>query len=367
MNTDMLKGKIRIVLAAMIIIAVVMTAYDFARSNFQNAIIKNIDITDKLEIEKPKYVNFEDIKTGDYSFERDDASSYSQIEIKNISDETLYEISIDLAEQETTTKNSFFVPSYHISILKSGESAILSAQHENVKSDQALKVESESYRDSQGNAIIVSGEFDKSEDRNIEVEPNIKVEFVKISDEASKIHTGEILVSKEPGQQIVEIEVKNVSKDKLYDVYVDFLEYHDGKVVGNIYGRLEVLDEDFTRTIKIKTIPDTELKISDIGYRLTAADDPKGRVFSIYPDEGVYKVGAYQSIAKPQTKNKSMTFARLAAIIIFLEANRREAEYRIKGLSEGKDEYIKKSVYAGVIKWVTLIVYIALVADLFVR
>ncbi|WP_028828837.1 hypothetical protein [Proteocatella sphenisci] len=360
-------GKMRIAFAVMIIITAVMASYNFAKSNFQDTLIKDVELTEKLEIGKPEYVGFEEINTADYNLEKDDSSSYSQIEIKNISDETLYEISVEMAEQETATKNHFLIPSYHISILRSGESALLSSQHENVKQEQPLKVTEASYRDSEGNAILISGSFDQGQSRNIKAEPNIKTEFKSLSEEVDKIRTGEIIISQDSGQKTAQVEVTNKSSDKLYDVYINFQEYYDGKAVGNLYSRLEVLDGGFGGTIKINTKPDTELKISDIGYRLKTSDNQNAYVYSIYPQEKTYKTSLYGSVAASRTSNPAITFARLAAIIIFLEVNRREAAYRIKGIKEGNDEYLKKAGYAAIIKWITLVIYIVLVADLFMK
>lgn len=367
MDRFTVKGKIRIAFAVMIIITAVMASYNFAKNNFQDALIKNVELMEKLEIGKPQYVGFEDIKTGDYNIEKDDSSSYSQIEIKNISDETLYEISVEMAEQETAIKNNFLIPSYHISILQSGESALLSSQHENVKQDQILEVKDVSYKDSGGNAILISGSFDQGESRTVKAQMNIKTEFKSLSEDVDKIRIGEIIISQDSGQKIAQVEVTNKSSDKLYDVYVNFQEYYDGKAVGDLYSRLEVLDGGFGGIIKVKTRPDTELKISDIGYRLKTSDNQNGYVYSMYPQEKVYKASPYGIAPKSGTTNPAITFARLAAIIIFLEVNRREAAYRIKGIKEGNDEYLKKAGYAAIIKWITLVIYIVLVADLFMK
>lgn len=357
--------RLRIAIAVMIILTAVMASYNFARSNFQDALIENVERTEKLETGKPVYVNFEDIKTGDYNLEYDVNSSYSQIEIKNISDETLYDISIELSEQQTSQRSSFLIPSYHISILRSGESALLSTQHENVDRNQPLIVKEVSYRDSEGNAMFISGFSDDGKDRSVIVKPGLKTEFAVITSDIEKIRPGEITVSEESGQRTAQVEVTNVSDEKLYDIYVNFTEYNEGRATGNIYARLEVLDGGSSGIIKIKPHPDTEVSISDVGYTLRTEEDKNGHVYSLYPDEGVYRVRAYSSAAATQSRNTSMTFARLAAIIIFLEANRREAEYRLKGATEGKDEYLRKAGYAAMIKWVTLIIYIILVADLF--
>ena len=357
--------RLRIAIAVIIILTAVMASYNFARSNFQDALIEDVELTEKLEAGMPVYVDFEDIKTGDYNLEYDENSSYSQLEISNVSDETLYDISIELAKQQTSQRNSFLIPSYHISILRSGESALLSTQHENVDRDQPLMVKEVTYRDSEGNAIFISASSDDGKERSITVKPNLKTEFAVLTEDIEKIRTGEITVSEESGQRTARVEITNISDEKLYDVYVNIIEYNEGMATGNIYARLEVLDGGFSRSISIKPHPDTELKISDTGYTLRTEEDKNGHVYSLFPDEGVYRVRAYSSQAAAQSRNTSMTFARLAAIIIFLEANRREAEYRLKGATEGKDEYLKKAGYAAMIKWVTLVIYIILVADLF--
>ena len=159
--------RLRIAIAVIIILTAVMASYNFARSNFQDALIEDVELTEKLEAGMPVYVDFEDIKTGDYNLEYDENSSYSQLEISNVSDETLYDISIELAKQQTSQRNSFLIPSYHISILRSGESALLSTQHENVDRDQPLMVKEVTYRDSEGNAIFISASSDDGDRKSV--------------------------------------------------------------------------------------------------------------------------------------------------------------------------------------------------------
>ena len=144
MENKKYKNWLKIIIGLAVLSIVIAVVYIY--SSPLDSKISGIKKEDKLEVGIPQYLDFEEIKTNDSLIEKNSKYKYSQVKVKNISYETVYDIYHSLLkEQATNESNTYIVPSYLIYILKPGETALLSTQHEDIKDDNALRVASYEY------------------------------------------------------------------------------------------------------------------------------------------------------------------------------------------------------------------------------
>ncbi len=237
--------------------------------------ISGIKKEDKLEVSIPKYLDFEEIKTNDSLIEKNIKYKYSQVKVKNISDETVYDISIVLKEQATNESNTYIVPSYHIYILKPGETALLSTQHENIKDDNVLRVASYEYTDTQGNSFTVNREsdFKPSQAQNthkgiVTVDANETFQCKKITDEIRRIDIKDTRIIKKDEQQYLEVDIENVSDENIQSGNINFVESYNGNIIGNLIEDTGELKPNQIKTVRLDYKNDVQIKLIGYDYKI---------------------------------------------------------------------------------------------------
>ncbi len=110
----------------------------------------------KIQVGTPYYVDFKDIKSNNF-IKKNNNSLYSQIKIKNTSNQKLNYVFIHLQMQKDKN-NEDILPVYTLNNLKPNETAILTYQHENLKKPEKLKVESLEFDYKDGRMSIINKE-----------------------------------------------------------------------------------------------------------------------------------------------------------------------------------------------------------------
>lgn len=312
----------KILLPLTILVICILGIYIYCNSKLEHPryTVKN---KDKLEVGTPIIVNKDKIKT--YSCIYDSKYKYSQIKIKNISDEPIYDISISLKLKEPQVQepafSSYSEPMYFFRTLNPGESANLTAKHEN--EDAILDVYGYSY--STGDNLVY--EATKSQD-------SVKVGISSYNDiyKSGQDYKKKPLTSKEDkivitdirknikGDKInLEYDVKNISNETLKNIYFYFNEIHNGEIVGtNNQGSIAYLNPNQNYTIKLSANKDVKLKFSNYDYYIEKKKDNKiiGReYFEIYKSQNRFTLYEDNEL---NYKNTNHIFFIIIAVFTFV-------------------------------------------------
>ncbi|MGB5822644.1 MAG: hypothetical protein WBH44_01100 [Proteocatella sp.] len=351
------KYKIIIAILVLILITGLFATGTYIKSDSLYNKIENVDRTEKLKIGQPHYVDFKEIKTKDSLIKEDSSSIYSQVEVENISKESLYNIGVDLHMQESKEKGHYVGPSYRIGMLRSGETALLSAQHENVSEEAPLEVSECSYNDIEGNALTAAGSYEATGSRTVIVDTDIKIDMLPVTDEVDRLDIGDIKISETSTGKLFEVEVKNVSKEKFEDVYLSFIEYSGGNAIGNLYEHIERLSPEEVKMIRVDLKSDVELKISEYGYRIIDSDTKETHMYDIYRDINMYEIYSYEDSDVVEKRNKNLSLASIALLLCSIIPDKIAKDSKAKGVAEENPYYLKRAKYATVFRWVFLITY----------
>lgn len=349
--------KILIAILALALITGLFATGAYLKSDSLYNEIADVDRTEKLKIGQPHYVDFKEIKTKDSIIKEDSSSIYSQVEVENISNETLYNISVYLHMQESKEKGDYFSTSYRIGMLKSGETALLSTQHENVGEDAPLEVSECSYIDSEGNSLKAAGSYEATGSRTVIVDTDSKIDILPVTEEVDRLDIGDIRISETSTGKLFEVEVKNVSKEKFEDVYLSFIEYSGGNAVGDLYEHIERLSPEDVKTISLDLNPDVELKISKYGYRIEDVDTKETNFYDIYRDINMYEIYNYEDFDVVAKRNWNSSLAAITVLLCSVIADKIAKDAKAKGIAEENTYYLKRAKYATVFRWVFLITY----------
>ncbi|MGL5256376.1 MAG: hypothetical protein ACRC76_04980 [Proteocatella sp.] len=320
---------------------------------------EKVDKSPKIEISTPFYVNYEEIKTSDEYIKKDDSSKYSQIKIRNISKETLYDIFISLETQETNKSGHYLGMAYTLSRLKAGEIAILSTQHEDVSEKSPLKVDEVYYMDNSNNYLkrkLNSEEstvldymvFDgKSED--VLNKLNSSVDVLDIDSYKQK-------ASNEKNTYIVN--VKNKSNNNLKNVYISFIEYNNGQVIGEQWISLESLEKEINGN-KIILNSSNDLDLYRYGYTLDNFETKTEDSYEIYPERAEYKLKSTIFEEEVERKELFKLYKQIAIAILLILV-----EYIQKRFSKKSEVNKKYLEYAKRINWVKWSIFIGFLINI---
>lgn len=320
---------------------------------------EKVDKSPKIEISKPFYVNYEEIKTSDEYIKKDDSSKYSQIKIRNISKETLYDIFISLETQETNKSGHYLGRAYTLSRLKAGEVAILSTQHEDVSEKSPLKVDEVYYMDNSNNYLkrkLNSEEptaldymvFDgKSED--VLNKLNSSVDVLDINSYKQKM-------SNEKNTYIVN--VKNKSNNNLKNVYISFIEYNNGQVIGEQWISLESLEKEINGN-KIILNSSNDLDLYRYGYTLDNFETKTEDSYEIYPEKAEYKLKSTIFEEEVERKELFKLYKQIAIAILLILIEYIQKRFTKK--SEVNKKYLE---YAKRINWVKWSIFIGFLINI---
>lgn len=320
---------------------------------------EEVDKTPKLEISKPLYVNYEDIKTSDQYIKKDDNSKYSQIKIKNISKETIYDIWISLDTQETNKSGHYLGKAYTLSRLNAGEVAILSTQHEDVSEKASLNIDEVYYMDSSNNYLR----------RKLSVGESSTLDYMvfdgKLEDVLNKLNSSvDILDIKTYRQNTSSdkntyvVDVKNKSKSKLKNVYISFIEYNNGIVVGEQWIRLENLEKEI-KSNKITLNSSNDLDLYRYGYTVDNFETKTEDFYEIYPERKVYRVEniVFEEETERNELIKLYKQIIIAIVLILIEY----IQKRFTKKSEVNKKYLE---YAKRINWLKWSIFIGFLINI---
>lgn len=364
-------GKNKILLAILFISILTFTAVFFASNiskEAENQFKKidkaqkqseEVDKTPKLEISKPFYVNYENIKTSDQYIKKDDNSKYSQIKIKNISEETIYDIWISLNTQETNKSGHYLGKAYTLSRLNAGEVAILSTQHEDVSEKASLKIDEVYYMDSSNNYLR----------RKLSVEESSKLDYMvfdgKSEDILNKLNSSvDILDIKTYRQNTSSdkntyvVDVKNKSKSKLKNVYISFIEYNNSIVVGEQWIRLENLEKEI-KSNKITLNSSNDLDLYRYGYTVDNFETKTEDFYEIYPERKVYRLE--NIVFEEETERNELIKLYKQIIIAIVLVLIEYIQKRFTKKSEVNKKYLE---YAKRINWVKWSIFIGFLINI---
>lgn len=318
-----------------------------------------VDKTPKLEISKPFYVNYENIKTSDQYIKKDDNSKYSQIKIKNISEETIYDIWISLDTQETNKSGHYLGKAYTLSRLNADEVAVLSTQHEDVSEKASLKIDEVYYMDSSNNYLR----------RKLSVEESNKLDYMvfdgKSEDVLNKLNSSvDILDIKTYRQNTstdkntYEVDVKNKSKSNLKNVYISFIEYNNSIVVGEQWIRLENLEKEI-KSNNVTLNSSNNLDLYRYGYTVDNFETKTEDFYEIYPDRKVYRMESLVFEEETERNELIKLYKQIiiAIVLILIEY----VQKRFTKKSEVNKKYLE---YAKRINWLKWSIFIGFLINI---
>lgn len=319
-------------------------------------------VDNKIEISNLQYVEFEDIKTKDSTIKKDGKNKYSQIKVKNISNDTIYGLSINLYEQETNEDNVYVLPSYNLEILKPGDVAVLSTVHEDIKEGEQFLVSDYEYFDKTGdyfNSIV-------NNSKKAVKDNNFKREFKNATSDVKIIKVNYMKTIKENGKEYLELELVNTSNHHLKDVYLNFGEYYNNTVVGSISEDVGKLSPNQSKIIKVEHKDGVSLELEGYNYIITnhgsSKNDNDEKMYNrVFIEENIYDSFDIEKMQNEQKLNKIILFLN---IIIILATNLISVigdRLKKKGEAEDNEKYIKKSKLLMILKNIFLVVYILII------
>lgn len=338
--------------------------------SFKNLDVEYEEATSYIPAEKqvlavgtPKYVNYEDIKSDDEYISKDDKSKYSQINIKNTSNHTLYNIEIDLAQQEMNEKSAFLLPTYTITSLKPGESAVLSYQHNDLKENQPLTIDSYTYMDGNGKTFEINNTKSSDENNpNTYIETNKKAfKYEKLTVDINKITIENTKTDQSNGKKYLTIDLKNNSEVELKNVNLIFKEYDKDIVVGEkILKEFLNLKPKEKATISIEVNSDIKLELEKYVYSINDAStkDKYNKVYTVFINEDKYHLEEYVDSEVQNRRNMIFLIANFLVLgickLLDIYCNKLEKK---SDLEENVD-YHKKAKIIKIINNVIYIVYV---------
>lgn len=344
--------------------------------------LKNIDIEygeetsyippekNVLSVGQPKYVNYEEIKCDDKYISKDNKSKYSQINIKNTSNHALYNIWIDLKQQEMNEKSAFLVPAYILTSLKPGESAVLSYQHKDLKENQPLTIDSYTYMDGKGKTFKINNtQASDTNNTSTYIETKKKAfKYEDLTNDIDKITRENTKIVESNGKRYLNIDIKNNSELELKDVNLNFKEYYNDIVVGEktYIGPRNLAPKEKT-TIEVEVKDDIKLELQEYVYSINDASskDKYNKVYSVFVNEGKYHLEEY--VDSEVQKNRSMIFLTSSFLVLTIVGILDMYCNKLKKKSELEDnEYYKnKANVVKIIRQAIYTVYMILIIYLF--
>lgn len=353
------KNKILLALVSMGILTFTVVFFTSMGIDKEQKEFGEADKTPKLEISKPLYVSYEDIKTSDEYIKKDDSSKYSQVEIRNISNETLYDIWISLDTQETNKNGHYLSMAYNLSRLKAGEIAILSTQHENVSEKAPLRVDEFYYLDSSNNYLkrkLYSEESNSLEYMVFDGKSEDVLNKLDSSVDVLDIHSYKHKASNEKNTYIVD--VKNKSNDNLKNVYISFIEYNNGQVIGEQWINLDSLEKEINAN-KITLNSSNDLELYRYGYTVDNFETKTEDFYEIYPDRAEYKVKSVVFEEEVEKKELVKLYKQIAIAILLILI-----EYIQKRFTQKSEVNKKYLEYAKRINWLKWSIFIGFLINI---
>lgn len=358
------KNKVLVTIIVMIILTILVIFWTQIGLEEDYQKFLDADKSPKIEIGKPEYVDYENIKTTDGYIYKDNNSKYSQVKIKNISDEDIYDIRINLRTQETNSDGEFLCPSYILSRLKKGEVAVLSEQHENISDKEPLELSSFYYRDSSNNYMshkISTQNEDPISDMIFEGESSKELKPLTKNIDIITINTVEIIELQ--NKNIYEIELKNNINEALNNIYITFIAYDQGNVIGERYVSVDKLEKE-AKIIKLEVNAEQKLDLSKYGYSIDNFEKKQTEEYTIYIDNKSYST--YSNEFEEVEENHDRALKRYyISLIAFFIIRGLQKNLKTKASDEPKPKYISEIKYLNYAKWILGIIVIINLIQMF--
>lgn len=320
---------------------------------------------DRIEIDELKYVEHEDINANDSYYKKDDNSKYSQIRVKNNSTETIYQLEIELKEQEMEEPSGILIPSYYLDVLAPGESAILTSKHENIRDDENLELNEYSYCDGKGTLYRITKLIEDGKTKiGIHSETNDKLyKYNDISSEVDVLSFKKISEKEENNKIYYEMEIKNNSSINIRDIYLNFNEYHNNNIVGINTKRYEGTLKS-GGTIVSRFDSKEEIKLDLVSYGYSKYDESsKDKIitnYNIYVKQGKYEKFEFEDYETSSRKRLFLSISNLVIIPILWTVDVIVKRMETKGELEEDKTYIKRGKNISKIKYILFILYIVI-------
>lgn len=362
------KSKIVVAILAIVLITVFFAINTNEKSSILDYDIKaagEVDKTQKLEIGQAYYVEFEEIKNSNPNIKKDSALKYVQVEVKNISKETLYYVELEqhhISEWPEDINKKWYnsMPLYAIDTLKSGETAQLSAQMEDVS--EGIELHECYYNDGDGNKLNFSNPLDENlENREIIIETDYKLDFMKLTDEINKLKFKNAITDEQSTEKLFEMEVQNTSDQMLQEISVAFIERSGRKAVGNIYANIENLPPNKLERVILELKNDNDLSVTSYVYKILDSETQKINVYTVYPEENTYETYSYEDAEAAEKNDRIEKAINSAVLWTIVLVTLYEENVKKKIGNQESTSHLKRLRYLKFIKWILIITYCILV------
>lgn len=362
------KSKIVVAILAIVLITVFFAINTNEKSSILDYDIKaagEVDKTQKLEIGQAYYVEFEEIKNSNPNIKKDSALKYVQVEVKNISKETLYYVELEqhhISEWPEDINKKWYnsMPLYAIDTLKSGETAQLSAQMEDVS--EGIELHECYYNDGDGNKLNFSNPLDENlENREIIIETDYKLDFMKLTDEINKLKFKNAITDEQSTEKLFEMEVQNTSDQMLQEISVAFTERSGRKAVGNIYANIENLPPNKLERVILELKNDNDLSVTSYVYKILDSETQKINVYTVYPEENTYETYSYEDAEAAEKNDRIEKAINSAVLWTIVLVTLYEENVKKKIGNQESTSHLKRLRYLKFIKWILIITYCILV------
>lgn len=320
------------------------------------------DERDRLYVGTPKYIDYENITTRD-KMHKNNNTKYSQIEIQNISNETIYDVRIVLKEQQNKITLKQIIPSYNIVSLEPNEVALLSTQHDEVDENSQLKVEYYYYKDGKGvNYRIENSTIENSYKKGIYIEKDDEYyKYKNITKKANRISITNINTVKEKDKLKYTLNIKNNSDIKLSRIYL-ILKQYDGEItIGSMNYSIET-DLNPRQEVQINILSSKDIILKLEGYSYIVMDnvnsDKDYTDYLINTRQGNYYVFKYEDYELKANKNKIVIISNVIMIFILFILNKIYEKLEYIGNLQIDNIKIKYSKYIIYIRRLLLIMYL---------
>lgn len=318
---------------------------------------------ERLELSESVYVEYDDVRTNDSDIKIKGDYEYSQIKVKNNSNNTVYQLYIELNEQETNKPSEYIVPSYYIEMLNPGETAVLSEVHKNIKENEKLELNHYSYND--GNGLLYTVKKIKESNKikfGINSERNEKYyKYKNITRSIDALGIKYISKKIEDGIIFYELEIKNESKKIMDNIYLLFNECVEDNIVGNLEVRYakKVRPKEYANII-IATKEDINLGLVSYGYSKSRGNKEEKVIsdYNVYMNSGKYNVFEYENIELNYKQTAFMYSSNLIVLLIIWILGYASKNIKSRSITENKEKYIKKSKILINIRRIIFIVYL---------
>lgn len=316
---------------------------------------------DKIQVGTPQYVDFEDIKSNNF-IKKNNNSLYSQIKIKNTSNQKLNYVFIHLKMQKDKN-NEEILPYYTLNNLKANETAILTYEHENLKKTEKLKVESLEfdYKDGRMSIINKDSKFkypkrDTSE--NISVDSHEYLKSFDITKDINKIDIKNIRTIKKDNKNYLEIDIKNTSNIEIKNFRLNFKESYKNNVIGDFYVEKGKLKPQESKTLKVDYKEGTKLELIGYRYSIFNSKNKSTKEYFLDLDKNTYHI--YEEEDKGDVSKRIFTTICISLIMGegFFVLDKKASNLKKLAISKESKDYKNKAKKLSIIKYILLFIFL---------